>query len=88
MKFTIDDRPAAATAVTKTPTIRKLEAFLVRMPDGKLLTSPQLSAQTQTPLETVANMANRIDPELSVVHKRRLYGNKKTIQAYREQFEV
>jgi hypothetical protein len=84
--FKIDGKPAELDHLS--PTIRRAFEALDKLPDGELLTAVQLSKRAKASQDALRNVAPGADWQgRRIKHgTRMLYGNAKTIEAYRTHF--
>jgi hypothetical protein len=82
VKFTIDNKaPPAST----NPRALKAIAVLDALKDGELLTSMSLSVKSKVRWQSLKNVMCEIPADYSVKDGfRKLYGNKRTIKAWRD----
>jgi hypothetical protein len=82
VKFTIDDKaPPPSDNVRALKAIATLDA----LKDGELLTSRSLSVKSKVRWHSLRNVMCEIPPDYSVRDGfRKLYGNKRTIKAWRD----
>jgi len=87
MKFTIDDK--APELLSKPPTLLRVEAALAKLEDGKLVTAPGLANLTGIAHGTLMRTGHLVDQALSVIRgNKKFYGNKKTIQAFKDTYHL
>lgn len=87
MKFTINSAPAPNHK--KPPNLVRAEELMRKQKDGQLVTVSQLAGMLGLALKTVSQIVVCFDPHLRTKYGRNmLYGNPKTIAAFRKQQKI
>jgi hypothetical protein len=87
MKFTLNDGPVELNQ--KPPCVVRAEQWLRQQPDGSLVTLRHVAAAAGVTHYTMHNVGQWFNPALRVNFKNKyLYGNEKTISAFRKEHQL